>query len=132
MINLVIGGVDVSELVNVDSYNLSCKPSYDPDSILQNYDGNEHKDLIGEKYAISLTLEMVPTDIVKPLAQAMHSDIVSVTFINLLSTAENMLTTADFERPEITYTLKHELDGVDYWDYGINLTSKLVTTSDGL
>lgn len=75
---------------------------------------------------------MVPTSVVKPLAAAMDADDISVTFTNLLATNEDMTTTAEFKRPEITYTLMHELDDGDYWDYTINLTSKIVPASGGL
>lgn len=131
MINLIIGGVDVSTCVNVESYNMAFKPQYD-ENVFTNYDGNEEKSLTGGKYYISLTLEKIPTSVVKPLAAAMLNDNIAVTFTDLLAANTDMTTTANFERPEIIYTLMHELDDGDYWDYTINLTSKLVPASGGL
>lgn len=129
MIALSIGGVDVSDYVNVSSYNYSVENVYEQNTFV-NYDGNEVKKYLGVKKMINLTLEMVKTSVVQSLAAAMSADPVSVTFTDLLS--DTLTTTADFERPQINSTLKHELDDGEYWDYSISLVSKLIPAGDGL
>lgn len=129
MITLSIGGIDVAQYVNVSSYNYKVSNIYDQNTFT-NYDGNETKKLIGTRISINLTLEMVKTSVVQALAQAMSDDPVSVTFTDLLSSG--LVTTADFDKPEINSTLKHELDDGDYWDYSISLVSKLIPAGNGL
>jgi len=146
MITLVIGGVDVSDYVNVSSYNYSVENVYDQNTFV-NYDGEEVKNYLGIKKMINLTLEMVKTSVVRDLAVAMSAEMISVTFTDLLSSESSLTTTADFERPQINSTLKHEVDSGmfpvagtgeyeydegDYWDYSISLTSKLLPPDDGL
>ena len=144
MITLVIGGVDVSDYVNVSSYNYSVENVYDQNTFV-NYDGDEVRNYLGVKKMLNLTLEMVKTSVVRDLAAAMSAEMISVTFTDLLS--DTLTTTADFERPQINSTLKHEVDSGmfpvagtgeyeydegDYWDYSISLTSKLLPPDDGL
>lgn len=50
MINLIIGGVDVSEYVEVSAYNEAIVPEYDDDNAFKNYDNNEERTYICKKY----------------------------------------------------------------------------------
>lgn len=127
-INLIIGGVDISENVEAESYSVD--KVWKTNTEFTDVDGNDTVRRSGYFYELSVDLNDIPDDVMRSLAAALDSDTVSVTFTDPHS--ENC-TTADFLRGERTGgRVSRELDDGLYWDMNIALKSKFYPSGGGL
>lgn len=130
-INLIIGGVDFSEWVEVENY--SCiRRDIVPHSFT-NYDGTEYAPRSGYRYELSVNLNELPETAASALAKVLDHDVIPVKFTDLLSDSEDGTTTASFERPEeIGGSIAAETDDGDLWNMKISLTSAVTAVSGSL
>lgn len=127
-INLIIGGVDVSENVGVNTYRI--KKTWKLGTEFTGYDGKDVKSYTGYYYEISTALDDIPDELMSRLITALDSDTVEVTFTDPHSAAGT--TTADFLRGESTGgEVAYELDDGLYWNLSITLKTELVPSSGG-
>lgn len=127
-INLIIGGVDVSENVRCGSYRV--QKIIKRGTEFTAFDGSEKVRNIGQYYELRTSLEMLPDNIMRQLTAALDSDKIDITFTDPHSSDS---TTAVFMRGENTGgEISHELDDGLYWSTTVSLRSELITVSDGL
>lgn len=130
-INLIIGGVDISEYVETDSY--SARKAYEKSESFKNHDGKNIVSLKGFHYEISVKLELVPDAVMRKLTAALDSDIIPVTFTDPHSDAPDGCTTAAFLRGDSTGgEIACQLDDGFRWDLSISLDSEFVPAGGGL
>ena len=121
-INLIIGGVDVSEYTERENFSVS-KVWKISDSFT-NYDGTEITDRSGWNYNIKASFENIPDTLMYKLTAALDSDSISITFTDPHSRSEDMCTTDTFLRGESTGgTVSCELDDGLRWNISISLDS---------
>lgn len=129
-INLIVGGVDVSDFVEAETYSCIRKDII-PKSFTR-YDGVVIAPRSGYKYQVDVTLSL-PEKKAAALAAALDNDSISVTFTDLLSKADGMVSTALFDRPEnIGGSISAETDDGDEWEIELSLTSHLQSVSGSL
>ncbi len=120
-INLIVGGVDVSEFVERENYSI--KKVWKTENSFTDSDGKEIIRRIGWNYQLSASFENIPDELMKRLTAALDNDTISITFTDPHS--ENMLTTDDFQRGESTGgKVSYELDDGLYWNFSFDLTSE--------
>lgn len=120
---LSVGGVDVSEFVEAESY--SVHKVWKTADTFTKYDGTEAVRRLGFYYEITVTLEDIRDEIMRSLTSAVDRDEFSVTFTDPHSADAS---TAPFIRGESTGgTVAHELDDGLYWNVSLSLRSQLVS-----
>lgn len=121
-INLIIGGIDVSELVEPESY--SVHKAWKIASEFTKFDGNEIVNRSGYYYELSVNLEDIPDTVMRSLTRALDSDKIESTFTDPHSAD---CTTAFFQRGESTGgKVANELDDGLYWDLSISVKSEVI------
>lgn len=121
-INLIIGGIDVSELVEPESY--SVRKAWKIASEFTKFDGNEIVNRSGYYYELSVNLEDIPDMVMRSLTRALDSDKIESTFTDPHSAD---CTTAFFQRGESTGgKVANELDDGLYWDLSISVKSEVI------
>lgn len=126
-INLLIGGVDVSEFVETESY--SVRKVRKTGQSFTKYDGTDVTPPLGFYYEITVSLEDIRDADMRALTAAVDNDDFSVTFTDPHT---SNCTTAQFVRGESTGgTVSGELDDGLYWNVSLSLKSKLIG-GDGL
>ncbi|MCX4257652.1 MAG: hypothetical protein OSJ54_12120 [Oscillospiraceae bacterium] len=124
-INLIIGGVDVSERVEVESY--SVRKVWKTASEFTKFDGNEIANRVGCYYELSVSFEDVPDGLMRTLTCALDSDTIEITFTDPHSENADGCTTAVFGRGESTGgKVANELDEGLSWNFGISLKSEVI------
>ncbi len=127
-INLIIGGIDVSENVQKNSYQI--QKIIKRGTEFTAFDGSETIRNIGQYYELHTSLEMLPDSLMRQLTAALNNDKIDVTFTDPHS-ADN--TTIAFLRGENTGgEICNELDDGLYWNTSISLKSELTPVGDGL
>ena len=121
-INLMIGGVDVSERVETGSYSI--RKVWKTASEFTKYDGNEIVNRSGYYYELSVRLEDIPDTVMWALTHALDSDKIEITFTDPHS---DDCTTAFFTRGDSTGgEVANELDDGLYWNLSISVKSEVV------
>ena len=129
-INLIIGGVDVSEYTERENFSVS-KVWKTADSFT-NYDGTEITVRSGWNYNIKASFDNIPDTLMYKLTAALDSDSISITFTDPHSRSEDMCTTDTFLRGESTGgTVSCELDDGLRWNINISLDSVFHAADDG-
>lgn len=131
-INLIIGGVDISEFTERENYSIN-KVWKIADSFT-NYDGSQISQRSGWNYKIHANLENIPDKLMSRLTDALDNNKISITFTDPHSQNENMCTTDVFERGESTGgEIFCELDDGLRWNIDISLESEFhsVLSGDG-
>ena len=127
-INLIIGGVDISENVETESY--SVKKVWKTNAEFTDVNGEDIIRRSGFFYELSVELHLVPDTLMRSLTAALDSDSISVTFTDPHS---EDCTTASFLRGDSTGgKISQELDDGLLWDMSISLTSEFVQSGGGL
>lgn len=121
-INLIIGGVDVSECVEAESY--SVRKVWKTASEFTKFDGNEVVKRSGHYYELSVNFEDVPDTLMRYLTRALDSDRIEITFTDPHS---DDCTTASFIRGGSTGgKIANELDDGLYWNLSISVKSEII------
>lgn len=121
-INLIIGGIDISEHVEVTSYSAS--KVWRTASEFTKFDGNDVVKRSGYYYELSVNFEDVPDVLMRSLTRALDSDKIEITFTDPHS---NDCTTAFFQRGESTGgKIANELDDGLYWNLSISVKSEVI------
>ena len=121
-INLIAGGVDVSERVEPESY--SVRKVWKTSSEFTKYDGNEIVSRSGYYYELSVRLEDIPDTVMRALTGALDSDKIEITFTDPHS---DDCTTAYFMRGDSTGgEVVNELDDGLYWNLSISVKSEVI------
>lgn len=121
-INLMIGGVDVSERVETGSYSI--RKVWKTASEFIKSDGNEIINRSGYYYELSVRLEDIPDTVMRVLTGALDSDKIEITFTDPHSSD---CTTAFFMRGDSTGgEVANELDDGLYWNLSISVKSEVV------
>ena len=127
-INLVIGGVDVGENVEVNTYRVH--KVWKNGTSFTKFDGSSVERLLGYHYEINVSLTDVPDKLMRQLTSALDNNLITVKFSDPHA---DDITEADFVRSgqtggEVEYELA---DGL-YWGISISLKSKFVPFGGGL
>lgn len=124
-INLIIGGVDVSERVETESY--SVRKVWKTASEFTRFDGNEIANRVGCYYELSVSFEDVSDALMRALTCALDSDKIEITFTDPHSESTDGCTTAVFGRGESTGgKVANELDDGLYWNLSISVKSEII------
>ena len=127
-INLIIGGVDISENVETESYSVS--KVWKTNAEFTDIDGNDVVRRSGFFYELSVDLHHVPDVLMRSLISALDSDSIPITFTDPHS---EDCTTASFLRGDSTGgRVAQETDDGLLWDMGISLTSEFVPSGGGI
>lgn len=121
-INLIIGGVDISEYVETESY--SVRKVQKVASEFTRYDGSDVMKRSGYYYELSVNFEDIHNAVILSLISALDSDKIEITFTDPHSAD---CTTASFQRGESTGgEISKELDDGLYWNLGISVKSEII------
>lgn len=127
-INLIVGGIDVSECVQRENYRVN--------KIIRRgteftaYDGSESVHNIGQYYELNVSLEKLSDRLMRQLTAALDNEKIEIIFTDPHSLDK---TTAVFIRGDSTGgEICNELDDGLYWNASIFLKSELIPVSDGL
>ncbi len=124
-INLIIGGVDVSERVEPESY--SVRKIWKTASEFTKFDGNEVVKRNGYYYELSVNFEDLPDTLMRDLTGVLDSDTIEITFSDPHSKNADGCTTAVFGRGESTGgKVANELDDGLYWNLSISVKSEII------
>lgn len=124
-INLIIGGIDISEHVEVTSY--SVRKVWKTASEFTKFDGNEVIKRSGYYYELSVNFEDVSDVLMCALTSALDSDTIEITFTDPHSKNADGCTAAVFGRGESTGgKVANELDDGLYWNFGISVKSEVI------
>lgn len=122
-INLIIGGVDVSEFVERGNYSIL--KIWKTEETFTTYAGKEIISRSGWNYRLKTSLSWIPDDLMRELTAALDNDRISVTFTDPHSSDENGCTADFFTRGDNTGgTIATEYDGQLRWDINISLMSE--------
>lgn len=126
-IDLIIGGVDISEFV--ESENYSVKKIWKTSDPFTAYDGSPVSKNIGWNYSVQADLENIPDGIMRDLTKALDNDSISVIFTDPHS--ESGKTADTFRRSGTTGgSVACGLDDGLYWNVSISLNSEFHTISE--
>ncbi len=127
-INLIIGGIDVSENIQRDGYRV--QKIIKRGTEFTAFDGSETVRNIGQYYELYASLENLPDNLMRKLTAALDNDKIDVIFSDPHSADS---TTAVFLRGEDTGgEISNELDDGLFWNTTISLRSELIPVSNGL